>query len=178
MRAINDPRIHLPYQRLGTSEIPEGLKTDEMEFTKDTLEGDYKGFRREIWTRSAYEKPNQTVGAAMIYFALIGENSAIDAGIFTDFFLPESVERWEESGVDSLRPHGMGGIVDFHWGFEIENLEPRNDCVLVPGKCWSLNTFTLGEQIAEAFARQGFEGIWHDLHEMLIDQTKVQLESE
>lgn len=161
-----------------TSRIPDGMANKPYEFTKDTLEGYYNGFRREIWSRSAYETPTESVGCVMMYFILIGETSAINAGVFTDIFLPETIERWEGYGIDSMRHHSAGAAVDFHWAFEIPGVEPREDCTLLPGKCWSISTLTLDEQIIEALARQGFEGIWHDLHEMLIDQTKVQMELE
>lgn len=161
-----------------TSRIPESFQHKDWEFTKDTLEGYYNGFQREIWSRSAYERENESVGCVMMFFVLIGETSAISAGLFTDIYLPETIERWEKNGVESLRAHSTGGVVDFHWNFEIPGVEPSEDCTLLSGKCWSISTMTLDEQLLEALGRQGFEGIWHDLHEMLIDQTKVQLESE
>lgn len=146
-------------------------------FTKDSLEGNYHGFRREIWSQSAYDTEKACKGV-WLGFALIGPNSAITAGIFTDFYLPETIEKWGEQGIKNYHPHGMGGVVDFHWNSPIEDIEPRDDCTLVKGQCWSIATITLSDQIVEALCREGFDGVWHDLHEILADQTKVQQERE
>lgn len=150
------------------------LPKSKYPFTKDTLEGDYKGYRREIWSRAAYDEGANGNGVAMLYFALVKpDKDAIVFGLFTGWSLPETVEKWKTNGIYDLRPAPEGAAVDFHWAepqFEGDKID-ATDCTLIDGgECYGNTGFTIGEKVFEALIRGGLDAVWKILFQYLRQQ--------
>jgi hypothetical protein len=163
-----------------TSKMPKSNRP----FTKDTLEGEYKGYRREIWSTAAYdemESKGAGNGCVNIYFALIKpDKEAIVFAVFTGWHLPQTLKRWEERGIAALSSNPQGGAVDFHWSDpQWEGQEMETSCLLIEGgECYGNTGFTIGKTVYDALLKGGFDAVWEVLYQYLRLQEQEKEEEE
>lgn len=163
--------MELPNTR--TSALPKS----KVLFTKDTLEGDFHGYRREIWSHAARSIKEGHGGndGVQIFFALIKpDKEAVVFGVFTGWYHPQALVDWEERKISNMRPNPEGGAVEFHWA------EPQwdghtmdTDCTLIEnGECYGNTGYTIGEAVFEALCIGGFDAVWECLYKFLREQEE------
>lgn len=149
---------------LAVSQLP---RSTPAPFTKDTLVGLYKGYRREIWTHAArtVEEHGGNDGMQIIFTLSNGER-AITFGVFTGWQHPKVDERQKENGIEQYRPKAEGGAVEFHTPFpQYPDQDCDDDCLLVEGSCYRGIAYTLGEEIFETLRVDGLDAMWEHLYE-------------
>lgn len=162
--------MELPNTR--TSALPKS----KVPFTKDTLEGDFHGYRREIWSHAARSIKEGHGGndGVQLFFVLTNGKKAIVWGLFTGWYHPQVVTDWEETGIDKMRPKPEGGAVEWHSSEPLEGWPSGgDDCTLIDdGVCYRNIGFTLGEDVYDALCVGGFDAVWETLYELLEQETE------
>jgi hypothetical protein len=144
-----------------TSKLPQ----TRVPFTKDTLEGDFHGYRREIWSHAARSTKLGHGGndGVQLMFMLTNGKKAIVFGVFTGWYHPQVIAEQKENGLEDYRPYPQGGIVDYHYWSD----EPGDCTIIDGGGCRSENDFTNGEQLYDALCEDGFDAVWNGMYKLI-----------
>lgn len=151
--------MELPNTR--TSALPKS----KVPFTKDTLEGDFHGYRREIWSHAARSMKLGHGGndGAQLMFMLTNGKKAIVFGVFTGWYHPQVVAEQKETGLERLRPNPQGGVVDYHYWVD----EPGDCTIIDGGGCHSESDYTNGERLYDALCEGGFDAVWEGMYQLI-----------